>query len=212
MGVVSIVKKKMDQVKFAAMLACFMKRACSVESQRVARLVGNVDDDPEQFAVQTREEYNKLVKIQGDEELTTLKVETLRGKGRESDSSEHGHQGMDGTSIEQLCTFFQKVTRMLKYVSVRLAQVLDAIPVHSLAPSQNIINVPCIFIIRCSSSVNLNGLCIPIIHLTDAVANHLSLTKTATGRWIWTNFESWFAPPGRQQPCSLAPKTCVTLM
>jgi hypothetical protein len=155
MGVVSIVKKKMDQVKFAAMLACWMKQACSVESQRVARLVGNVDDDPEQFLVQTEEEYNKLVKIQGDEKLKTLKVETLRkrGKGRESDSSEHGHQGMDGTSIEQLCTFFQKVTRMLKYVSVRLAQLLDASPVHPLAPSQNIINVPCIFIIRCSSSV-----------------------------------------------------------
>ena len=153
MGVVSIVKKKMDQVKFAAMLACFMKRACSVECQRVARLVGNVDDDPEQFAVQTKEEYIKLVKIQGDEKLETLNVETLRGKGRELDSSEHGHQGMDGTRIEQLCTFSQKVTRMLKYVSVRLAQLLDASPVHPLAPSQNIINVPCIFIIRCSSSV-----------------------------------------------------------
>ena len=82
MGVVSIVKKKMDQVKFAAMLACWMKQACSVESQRVARLVGNVDNHPEEFAAQTETEYNKLVKMQNDEQLDTIIVEKLRAKGR----------------------------------------------------------------------------------------------------------------------------------
>jgi len=104
MGVTSIVKKKMDGAKFSAMLALFIKRACSVECQRVARLVGNVDDDPEQFVVQTEEEFNKLLKIQDDSELSTIVVEKLRAKSRALNSSE---QGMDGTNIEQLCFFFE---------------------------------------------------------------------------------------------------------
>ena len=107
MGVTSIVKKKMDFAKFSVMLALFMKRACSVECQRVARLVGNVDDDPERFAFQTEEEFNKLLKIQDDAELSKIIVEKLRAKGRALNSSEQGPQGMDGTSIEQLCFFFE---------------------------------------------------------------------------------------------------------
>ena len=107
MGVVNIVKKKMNSATFSAMLALFMKRACSVECQRIARLVGNVDDNPEQFAVQTEEEFNKLLKIQGEEDLDTIIVEKLRAKGKESDASEHGAAGMDGTNIEQLFTFFE---------------------------------------------------------------------------------------------------------
>ena len=106
MGVKGIVKRKMERARFSAMLALLMKRACSVECQRVARLVGNVDNDAEQFAFQTVEEFNKLLKIQDDEELETISVEKLRAKGRALGSSEHGLQGMDGTNIEQLCTFF----------------------------------------------------------------------------------------------------------
>ncbi len=106
MGVKDIVKWKMESARFSAMLALCMKRACSVECQRVARLVGNVDNDAEQFAVQTAEEFNKLLKIQDDESLQTISVEKLRAKGRALDSSEIESQGMDGTNIEQLCTFF----------------------------------------------------------------------------------------------------------
>ena len=106
MGVKDIVKWKMESARFSAMLALCMKRACSVECQRVARLVGNVDNDAEQFAVQTAEEFNKLLKIQDDESLQTISVEKLRAKGRALGSSEHGLQGMDGTNIEHLCTFF----------------------------------------------------------------------------------------------------------
>jgi hypothetical protein len=106
MGVIGIVKRKMDNAQFSAMLALFTRRACSVECQRVARLVGNVDHDPEQFAVQTEEEFKKLLKIQDDAELSTIIVEKLRAKGRALDSSEIEPQGMDGTNIEQLCTFF----------------------------------------------------------------------------------------------------------
>ena len=82
MGVTDIVKRKLDHSKFSAMLALFSKRACSVECQRVARLVGNVDNHPEEFAAQTETEYNKLVKMQNDEQLDTIIVEKLRAKGR----------------------------------------------------------------------------------------------------------------------------------
>ena len=98
----------MDNARFSAMLALFTRRACSVECQRIARLVGNVDHDPERFAVQTEEEFNNLVKIQDDAGLSTIIVEKLRAKGRALDSSELEPQGMDGTNIEQLCIFFEK--------------------------------------------------------------------------------------------------------
>lgn len=106
MGVIGIVRRKMDNARFSAMLSLFTRRACSVECQRIARLVGNVDHDPERFAVQTEEEFKNLVKIQDDAELSTIIVEKLRAKGRALDSSEIESQGMDGTNIEQLCTFF----------------------------------------------------------------------------------------------------------
>ena len=96
----------MDNARFSAMLSLFTRRACSVECQRIARLVGNVDHDPAQFAVQTEEQFKNLVKIQDDAEISTIIVEKLRAKGRASDSSELDPQGMDGTNIEQLCTFF----------------------------------------------------------------------------------------------------------
>jgi len=82
MGVTDIVKRKLDHSTFSAMLACFLKRACSVECQRVARLVGSVDNEPEEFAVQSEKEYIKLVKIQDEEKLETIIVEKLRAKGR----------------------------------------------------------------------------------------------------------------------------------
>jgi hypothetical protein len=82
MRVTDIVKRKLDHSKFSAMLACFLKRACSVECQRVARLVGNVDNDPKRFAIQSEEEFKNLVKIEDDEQLETIIVKKLRAKGR----------------------------------------------------------------------------------------------------------------------------------
>ena len=106
MGVIGIVKRKMDNARLSAMLALFTRRACSVECQRIARLVGHVDHDPALFAVQTEEQFKNLVKIQDNAELSTIVVEKLRAKGRALDSSKIEPQGMDGTNIEQLCTFF----------------------------------------------------------------------------------------------------------
>lgn len=44
-GIKDIVRVKMQSAKFSAMLALFMKRTCSIEAVRVARLVGDVDHD-----------------------------------------------------------------------------------------------------------------------------------------------------------------------
>ena len=101
MNMKKIVERKMNDAKFSAMLACFMKLACSVESQRVARLVGNVDNDEEEFLRQTEMEFEKLLEIQGDEETVVLNVQQLRTKV----DADHG---MQGVNIEDLCLFFEQ--------------------------------------------------------------------------------------------------------
>ena len=49
MNIRKIVREKMQNAEFFAMLSLFMKIACSVESQRIARLVGNVDNNEEEL-------------------------------------------------------------------------------------------------------------------------------------------------------------------
>jgi len=109
MGMKQIVKDKIEKARFSAMLALFVKLACSVESQRVARLVGNVDDCKDEFERQTKKEFDKLLAIQeeseggrGEEEevkeeeaLDVLIVTKLRAKANA------GH-GMDGVKIDDL--------------------------------------------------------------------------------------------------------------
>jgi len=112
----TIVKEKMEKARFSAMLALFMKLACSVESQRVARLVGNVDDCKDEFERQTKKQFDKLLAIQEEEVKEgeggevgedsekvwdMLLVTKLRAKA----SANHA---MDGVKIEELCTFFEK--------------------------------------------------------------------------------------------------------
>lgn len=80
------------------MLALFMRRACSVECLRVARLVGNVDDEEERFNRQTKEEFDKLLSLQGEEGLDVLVVEKLRAK--ENDLG--AQSGMEGIGIGEL--------------------------------------------------------------------------------------------------------------
>jgi hypothetical protein len=78
MHIKSIVKEKMNSAKVEAMLALFMRRACSTQTQRVARLVGNTDNDPEEFARQSEIEFRKFLKLQGDDRLEVLVIERLR--------------------------------------------------------------------------------------------------------------------------------------
>lgn len=100
MKVKPIVREKMGNASFAAMLSLFMKFACSVESQHVARLVGNVDNDKEQFSRQCEEQFAKLLAIQNIEGMDVLDVEKL------SSAADVDHC-MKGLHIEDLCVFFK---------------------------------------------------------------------------------------------------------
>ena len=77
-----------------AMLALFMRRACSLQAHRVARLVGNTDNHPDEFARQSEMEFGKLLQLQGDDRLEVLAIERLRLV----DAS----LGMEGVTIQDL--------------------------------------------------------------------------------------------------------------
>ena len=103
-----IVKDKMESAKVSAMLSLFMKRACSVECFRIARLVGNVDSSEAEFDRQSKQEFDKLLAIQGDvgdigEDSEVLVIEQLKAK----EDGEAG-AGMEGITISELCTFFEQ--------------------------------------------------------------------------------------------------------
>ena len=94
MHITPIVKEKMDSAKVEAMLALFMRRACSIQMHRVAHLVGNTDSDPEEFDRQSELEFRKLLHLQRDDRLEVLVVERLR--------LVDGSHGMEGVSLREL--------------------------------------------------------------------------------------------------------------
>jgi len=84
-----------------------MKRACSVECFRIARLVGNVDNKDDEFDRETKREFEELLEIQGDvgeeAEADVLVIETLKQR----EDSKAGN-GMEGITIKELCVFFEQ--------------------------------------------------------------------------------------------------------
>ena len=60
----SIVTRRLNNANFDAMLASYIKRTCPLEAQRFARLVGNADDDPEEFRRQALNEFQKIIQQQ----------------------------------------------------------------------------------------------------------------------------------------------------
>ena len=98
MKVKEIVKDKMDAAKVSAMLSLFMKRACSVECFRVARLVGHVDDDEEEFNRQTQLQFSMLLSLQAEPSSDVIVVENLRARGNDKCHS----SGMHGIDIGEL--------------------------------------------------------------------------------------------------------------
>jgi len=62
LGIVGIVKEKLDLAKFRAMLSLFLQEATSVESQRVARLVSTISDK-EEFERQIQHAFDHLCKL-----------------------------------------------------------------------------------------------------------------------------------------------------
>ena len=103
MHITSIVKEKMDSAKVEAMLALFMRRGCSAQTHRVARLVGNTDSDPEEFDRQSELEFRKLLHLQRDDRLELLVVERLR-------LVEGGHK-MEGVSLKELVSHARRALR-----------------------------------------------------------------------------------------------------
>jgi len=91
--------------------------------QRVARLVGNVDDDVEEFLRQTRHEFDTLVALQNVKGDFEKQYNPLDEQGKDGGQKEEGSDciiverlrakstcssGMDGVGIGQLCTFFEQ--------------------------------------------------------------------------------------------------------
>jgi Ca2+-binding EF-hand superfamily protein len=100
MHITAIVREKMNVAKVEAMLALFLRRSCSAQTHRVARLVGNTDNDTEEFNRQSELEFKKLLQLQGDKSLEVLVVERLR-------SVQTSH-GFEGVTLKDLCSFFEQ--------------------------------------------------------------------------------------------------------
>jgi hypothetical protein len=84
------------------MLSLFMKIYVSIEAQRFARLVGNVDGNNMEFKRQCKDQYDMLIKLQGggstginDDDGIDLKKLEKAAEGAVSTS-----QGMQGTSLK----------------------------------------------------------------------------------------------------------------
>ena len=95
-GIRTVVQNKIQAAEFQALMGTFMKLYVSIELQRFARLVGNVDDDEVLFEREAKREFNKLLAVQGDG-ADELHVKKLR-------STAAGTQvmGMEGTSLTSI--------------------------------------------------------------------------------------------------------------
>ena len=97
LGIVGVVKTKMDDANFRAMLSFFLKDAASVEAQRMSRLVGNCEGDSREFQRQVQFAFENLCKKQGGGDI--INVEKLK------EAAGHVHD-VEGTTIEDLVNFF----------------------------------------------------------------------------------------------------------
>ena len=93
-GIVALVKEKVADAEFHAMLALFMKLYASVEMQRFSRLVGNVDEDEDEYRRVAQREYDKLLAMQedGSDKLNLARLEAAIAKT----------QGLEGTNVESI--------------------------------------------------------------------------------------------------------------
>jgi len=75
-GVPEVVREKVQQAEWAAMLSLFVKLYASIEVQRVSRLIGNVDG--EDFKFQCRQQFDILLALQDAVEDTAPVLVLLR--------------------------------------------------------------------------------------------------------------------------------------
>jgi hypothetical protein len=92
-GIRKVVQAQIQVAELQAMLGLFIKLWVSIEMQRFARLLGNVDDDEEEFERQALKEFKKLLRLQGDgsNELDLNKLSSVEAKTQ--------GMGMEGTSL-----------------------------------------------------------------------------------------------------------------
>jgi Fe-S-cluster formation regulator IscX/YfhJ len=106
MGIVKTVKEKIQRAEFHAMLSLFMKIYVSIETQRFARLVGNVDGNSKEFKRQCKHQYDMLIKLQSggsagiddDDDIDLKKLEKV------AEEAVGTSQGMQGTSLKDIIT------------------------------------------------------------------------------------------------------------
>jgi len=87
-GIVGVVKEKVENTQFHAARALFMTLYVTVEMHRFARLVGNVDDNEEEFLRQAKQEFDRLLAVQGDGG-DELDLEKMRNIAKKAESSAH---------------------------------------------------------------------------------------------------------------------------
>jgi Ca2+-binding EF-hand superfamily protein len=120
-----IVADKVDKANFDAMLALYRKRACPLEAQCFARLVGSADKetDLEEFERQARHAFQKIIRQQqkwgiepekGKEELLFDKLRARvidqRQNAHENQEAKEsgGEHAMTGVSLLELCSYMKK--------------------------------------------------------------------------------------------------------
>ena len=99
-GIRRVVEEKRQQAEVGAMLSLFIKLFVSVEMQRFARLIGNVDGDETKFQAHAREQFDFLVALQ-DDDSDTLKLSKLK-------EATAGAEGMEGTSVESILKLLEQ--------------------------------------------------------------------------------------------------------
>jgi len=85
-GIICVTKKKVEKAQFHAARGLFMKLYVTTEMHRFARLVGNVDDNEEEFLRQAKEEFGRLLVVQGDGG-DELDLEKMRNIAREDQTA-----------------------------------------------------------------------------------------------------------------------------
>jgi hypothetical protein len=124
-NIAKIVADKVDKAYFDAMLALYCKRACPLEAQCFARLVGSADKetDLEEFKRQARHAFQKIIRQQqkwgiepekGKEELLLDKllarvIDQRQNANQNQEAKESGGEpAMTGVSLFDLCSYMKK--------------------------------------------------------------------------------------------------------
>ena len=85
------------------MLSLFIKIHTSIEVQRFARLVGNVDGDGTEFQKQCERQFKLLLSLQGDGN-TSIDLAKLKSAAKDAPDT---FVGMHGTTLKGICKYLE---------------------------------------------------------------------------------------------------------